>query len=292
MEREKGIDVKLATDIIVASFDNKYDTAIIVSSDTDLIPAMDVVRHKNKKKIEYVGFSIPYKNKNGEEDSTKPQSAMIRHSDIQRVLVESDLKKFVKKRAIVVHCWEGYPEYCWYPYAKSKLVERDFSVEVPAFPDTKNPKTNEWLKTLKDTVENPSEDLYLIGHSLGCITIMKYLETLGEDQKIGGVIFVAGFTEDLGYKETKTFFETVVDLDKIKNKVKNGFIAIHSDDDPYVDLKYADIFKEKLGAEIITKHNAKHFSGARGEDGACLKFPVIIESIERLSNNIVSDTVG
>lgn len=44
------------------------------------------------------------------------------------------------KRAIIIHCWEGYPEYCWYPYAKNKLEEKGFQVEVPAFPDTENPK--------------------------------------------------------------------------------------------------------------------------------------------------------
>ena len=39
--REKGIDVKLATDLIVGAVDNQYDTAILVSSDTDLNPAKD-----------------------------------------------------------------------------------------------------------------------------------------------------------------------------------------------------------------------------------------------------------
>jgi len=57
--REKGIDVKLATDLIVGAVDNQYDTALIVSSDTDLIPAIDRVRSRGKK-VEYVGFSIPH----------------------------------------------------------------------------------------------------------------------------------------------------------------------------------------------------------------------------------------
>ena len=55
--REKGIDVKLATDLLVGAFDNKYDTAIIVSSDTDLIPVIDIIRKKLGKKVEYIGFS-------------------------------------------------------------------------------------------------------------------------------------------------------------------------------------------------------------------------------------------
>ncbi len=186
------------------------------------------------------------------------------------------------KRAIIIHCWEGYPEYCWYPWVKAKLEALGFLVDVPAFPDTKNPKLSEWLAMLKKNAGQPDEDLYLIGHSLGCIAIMRYLESLSDNQKIGGVIFVAGFTENVGYDEIETFFETPVDLKKIKERVKNGFVAIHSDDDPYVDLKYADIFKEKLGAEIIIKHNAKHFSGAIEGEDSCTELPDVVASVEKL----------
>lgn len=26
------------------------------------------------------------------------------------------------KRAIIVHCWDGYPEYCWYQSVKKDLM--------------------------------------------------------------------------------------------------------------------------------------------------------------------------
>jgi hypothetical protein len=187
------------------------------------------------------------------------------------------------KRAIFVHCWEGYPEYCWYPWVKKELEERGFQVEVPAFPDTENPKLSDWLPKLKEVIGESSEDLYLIGHSLGCIAIMRYLETLNENKEIGGVVFVAGFTENVGFDEIQTFFETPIDLEIIKTKTKNGFVAVHSDDDPYVNLKFADIFKEKLGAEVIIKPGAKHFSGAIEGEEACLELPEVVESIERLA---------
>jgi uncharacterized LabA/DUF88 family protein len=54
--REQGTDVKIAVDIIVGAIDNQYDTAILVSSDTDLIPAIQYIRYKGKK-LEYIGFS-------------------------------------------------------------------------------------------------------------------------------------------------------------------------------------------------------------------------------------------
>ena len=127
------------------------------------------------------------------------------------------------KRAIVAHCWGGSPNYCWYPWVKKELENQGFEVAVPAFPDTDNPKFDEWLSKLKETVVESDEDLYLIGHSLGCITIMRYLESLGENQKVGGVVFVAGFNENVGFEEIQSFFETPMDLEKIKNKTKNGF---------------------------------------------------------------------
>lgn len=93
--REKGIDVKIATDLIVGAIDDKYDIAIIVSSDGDLIPAIDWVRRRINKKIEYVGFSIP--DEKDEKKSTKPLLSMITKTDIQRTLIVSDLKPFIKK---------------------------------------------------------------------------------------------------------------------------------------------------------------------------------------------------
>ncbi|MDO8428997.1 MAG: hypothetical protein Q7S88_00005, partial [Candidatus Daviesbacteria bacterium] len=73
-----------------------------------------------------------------------------------------------------------------------------------------------------------------------------------------------GFTDSLIYDELKNFFETPIDFEKIKSKA-NHFIAIHSDNDPYVPLKHGDIFKEKLGAKLIVKHNLGHFSGPVGD---------------------------
>lgn len=92
--REKGIDVKLATDLIVGAVDNQYDTAIIVSSDSDLMPAIDWVRHRKRKKIEYVGFSIP--DDVNPKNSTNPLIALVAKTDIKRILIKSDLNAFIK----------------------------------------------------------------------------------------------------------------------------------------------------------------------------------------------------
>ena len=79
---EKGVDVLMAVDLLVGAYEDQYDTAILVSSDTDLIPALVKVRAM-KKNVEYVGFSH------------KPSLGLITNSDIRRLLTPDDLEQFL-----------------------------------------------------------------------------------------------------------------------------------------------------------------------------------------------------
>ena len=78
---EKGVDVKLAVDLLVGAYDNLYDTAILISSDTDLIPAIQKVKHLGKE-VEYIGFAH------------KPSLALQRYATISRLLINEEIKPF------------------------------------------------------------------------------------------------------------------------------------------------------------------------------------------------------
>jgi len=54
--QEKKTDVNIATSLIVDALDDKFDTAIIVSGDSDLAPALDVVKKKKPEKRLVVAF--------------------------------------------------------------------------------------------------------------------------------------------------------------------------------------------------------------------------------------------
>lgn len=54
--REKGVDVNIAVDMLVATYENLCDRIILVSSDTDLLPAIKKAKEKGKV-VEYIGFS-------------------------------------------------------------------------------------------------------------------------------------------------------------------------------------------------------------------------------------------
>ncbi len=54
--QEKGVDVNIAVDMLVAAYEDRCDRIILVSSDTDLIPAIKKAQQKGKI-VEYIGFS-------------------------------------------------------------------------------------------------------------------------------------------------------------------------------------------------------------------------------------------
>lgn len=80
---EKGVDVQIAVDILVAAYEDLCDRIILVSSDTDLLPAIKKARQKGKI-VEYVGFSHA------------PSLAMIANATESRLLAASDLEPFTK----------------------------------------------------------------------------------------------------------------------------------------------------------------------------------------------------
>ena len=81
---EKGVDVKIAVDLLVGAYDDLYDVAILISSDTDLIPAIKKLRHLGKR-LEYIGFLHG------------PSFALQKNSNVSRLLDRRDLEDFVNK---------------------------------------------------------------------------------------------------------------------------------------------------------------------------------------------------
>ncbi len=175
------------------------------------------------------------------------------------------------KRVFIIHGWDGYPEEGIFPWLKLELQNKGFTVFNPSMPEPLNPRIGEWVSYLKEQVGEPDEDTILFGHSIGAQTILRYLESLPIEQKIGGAVFLAGWIHltnavyevDEDIKIAKPWLETQIDWHKIKPHSER-FIGIFSDNDPVVPVSDAKIFEEKLGAKIVIEHNKEHFSGSSG----------------------------
>jgi predicted alpha/beta hydrolase family esterase len=121
---------------------------------------------------------------------------------------------------------------------------------------------------LAKVVGEPDEDTYFVGHSIGCQTIMRYLEGL-KNKKVGGAVFVAGwfYLENLEEAEkpiARPWLEIPIDFSKVKS-ITNKFVVILSDNDHYDAVeKNKKIFEEKLNAKVIIEHGRGHFTGSEG----------------------------
>jgi len=190
------------------------------------------------------------------------------------------------KRVFIVHGWAGNPENCWFPWLKEKLEGEGFKVEIPEMPNSEEPEINSWVSKLKEIVNEVDKETFFVGHSIGCQTIMRYLETLSEDKKIGGVVFVAGFfnlpnLETEEEKEiAKPWLETPIDTDKVK-LIGRKFVAVFSDNDPDVPLSDSNLFEKKFGAKIIVEEGKGHFSDVAG----VVELPIVVTVLLGMAND-------
>ena len=184
------------------------------------------------------------------------------------------------KRVFIIHGWDGYPEEGWFPWLKTELEKNNFQVQVLAMPKPENPNIETWISFLSKVVGNVDENTYFIGHSIGCQTILRYLESLSSDKKIGGAIFVAGWFTLMNLKTdeerdiARPWLETAINLKKVKQHTKN-FFAVFSDDDDVVPQENQKLFEKGLEAKTIMETGKGHFSGNDG----IKDLPIVLEII-------------
>jgi len=172
------------------------------------------------------------------------------------------------KKVYLIHGWGGSAtSEGWFGWLKKELDAKGRELIIFPMPNTNNPKIEEWVGLLEQKIKNIDKETYFVGHSIGCQTIMRYLEKLPEGKKVGGCIFVAGWFNLKGLEKNeidiaKPWLETRINFNKVK-KHCNKFLALFSDNDPVVPLSNTKIFREKLGAKVIVKHNEGHFNAVQ-----------------------------
>ncbi len=186
------------------------------------------------------------------------------------------------KKAYLIHRWGGDSESDWYGWVKKELEKKGVEVTVFDMPDSDNPKIEKWVKYLEQKIntDDLDEHTYFIGHSVGCQTILRYLEKLHKHKRIGGCVLIAPWFNliNLDSEELKIahpWVNTTVDFSRIMDHC-NNFLAIFSDNDPYVHLDEVEKFKRFLGAKVMIKSKKGHFT----EDDDVHRIPEIIRFVK------------
>lgn len=185
----------------------------------------------------------------------------------------------------MVHGFLGEPNGGWRPWLMGQLAKEDVWACALAMPAPSDPKKEEWVAEINRAVGEPSEDVFLVGHSLGVPAILRYLETLNENQKIGGAVLVSGPCNILDrpdndtarVRKTDNFLDTPFNFEDIK-KVCGHFVVIHGDNDNKVPLDHAKAISRNLGCELIIIPNGGHLGGSDGFK----ELPQALQALEKM----------
>jgi len=162
----------------------------------------------------------------------------------------------MKKTVYIIHGWGFNSKSYWIPNLKVELEKQNCNVISLDMPDTENPTIESWVGKLQEVIKNEiDENTYFIAHSIGCQTVLRYLEALEQETKIGGALFVAGWLTigGLGDEELEVanlWLTTPIDYSSIKKHTDN-ISCIFSNNDPYVIKENEDLFLKHLDVQIF-----------------------------------------
>ncbi len=175
-------------------------------------------------------------------------------------------------KVYIIHGWDGSPQEPMHKWLRASLEAKGYEVTAPMMPDPAVPKIETWVGALAEII-SPDENTILVGHSVGCQAVLRYLQTLAPNKKIKGIVLIAPWMEldektmeeegEEAEAIAKPWMETPIDFKKIKG-VAGKVVAIFSDNDPFVPIGQKTIFKKELAAEIIIEKGKGHFTVSDG----------------------------
>lgn len=188
----------------------------------------------------------------------------------------------ISGRAVVAHCWTGKPQSGWYPALKSDLAENGWSTRIPKLPETDTPHPAEWLSAFRKAVDEPDENTVLIGHSLGCATVLAYLQSLSIAAPLAGVVLVAPFSRLLNIAAIDAFHAGGFDWKKLRSRAEPKRVLMGAQDRYLADRLEEEClhFSRELGADVLLLGKGDHFSPASGRTRLPQATRLVLECLE------------
>ena len=168
------------------------------------------------------------------------------------------------KKVFIVHGFHGQPNGGWRPWLMGELGKRNVYACSLSMPNPEKPVLGEWMAEIARHVErNSTDELYLVGHSLGVATILRYLETAPSTNSVAGAVLVSGPCEPIDDAEIRDFLSVSFDFTTIKSRIGKR-VVIHGDNDDVVPIAQAKKLARELDARLAIVENGGHLNGSSG----------------------------
>jgi predicted alpha/beta hydrolase family esterase len=162
--------------------------------------------------------------------------------------------------------WAGHADSDFYPWLASERPPGFDAVRALEMPDPKQPTLEAWVSALTTALGTaPAPGTVLMGHSVGCQAVMRYLAALPPGNTVDGVLLVAGWWNvDKPWDSLRPWLDTPVDVTRVR-AASRRFVVLLSDNDPFTSdhRENGRLWRERLGAEVVLVPGARHFNGER-----------------------------
>lgn len=98
------------------------------------------------------------------------------------------------KHVYIVHGYGATPANHWFGWLQEQLAAGGITADILEMPAPLSPKLQEWLEHLSSKAKVLKRDTYFVAHSLGCVSLLKYLLKAKLQEPLGGLVLVSGFT--------------------------------------------------------------------------------------------------
>lgn len=184
----------------------------------------------------------------------------------------------MKSSLLIIHggtTFDTYEEYLKYLESCELTIEKinkkdwknnlalqlsEIEVLFPIMPNSKNARYPEWKLWFEKMFPALSDEVILVGHSLGGIFLAKYLNENQFPKKIKQLHLIAAPYDTAVIKDSLADFELSGTLDNLTDKSEKIFLYQSKDD---TSVAYEDVLKYKRdipNAELLVFENRGHFT--------------------------------
>ncbi|MBI2484650.1 alpha/beta fold hydrolase [Candidatus Uhrbacteria bacterium] len=187
-------------------------------------------------------------------------------------------------RVTLVHGMNATPASNFHPWLKRELEARGFSVRVPELPLHSGEPLEilPLMEILHEKIGMLDHEDILLGHSLGAVLALRYLEYVELKGRPRACILV-GAPWQVKTPELQTLFMTDLDFDVVPWKASEFFV-VHSPDDNLVPFDHAKKWAEALKAQLVDANGNGHYMDT--------EYPVLLDLISDVAKQALEFAPG
>jgi predicted alpha/beta hydrolase family esterase len=184
-----------------------------------------------------------------------------------------------KADVVIIHGTYGSPEENWFPWLANSIKQYGHNAIVPKLPTPEDQSLMNWSNSFKQQVGELTENMVLVGHSLGPGFILNLLER--SKFKVLGTFLVSAFIGELGNDDFDSLNKSFVCRDFNWSTIAKNCGETHiynSDNDPYVPLSKGEEIANNIHADLTIIKKGGHINAKAG----FRKFPLLYNDIIKL----------